>query len=146
MIMGLSVALGYTIWLTVALLLIYRCPLKGKIKTWYYRFAYYVQLPSKLSFFIWGPWMYYVVDKDNELVSSAQWLVSSFEMFEECSYGVLKVDTEGLRADLELGEEILPILIGCFLFGALTIVIESIFWVIYCACFHNDFMFMMIEE
>ena len=96
MLMGIIVVIVHIIWLIVALMIGCCCKCGGSDIHRWYKMACYVQLPSHLLFLVWGIWMVDVVTEDNNLINEAQETVDDLNMFDDCSYGVLKIDTTEL--------------------------------------------------
>ena len=104
MAMGLCVVGVHIIWLIIAFLICCCCNRGGsEVKKWY-KMAFFVQLPSHLVFAIWGIWMVGIVQEDNSLLNKALDTIDDLEMFDDCSYHVLKMNTEDLKKELEKGE------------------------------------------
>ena len=108
--------------------------------------AFFVQLPSHFIFLIWGIWMVSVVGEDNRLINKAQETVDDLNMFFECSYEILKIDTTQLQEELDFAELIYPLLFACFAAGCLFFLIEVVWWCVYCCVYAAVFRDEMKED
>ena len=129
--LGVTICTIFCFWLVMCLFIHMCCLGKYNAKqtsNWMLSVMY---MPSRISFFIWGPWIAAISGSNLQDIKKNQSYMDNIEIWNDCINKYSKIDNASVSAELDQAEGELQSIYVMFWVIMVVFFIEALFWVVW---------------